>query len=422
MKSKQWVIARKGTNAVWSICYVDQVRDIAALTMLLNRMLKEQEIEQKAVPAMIKAAYEHTGGFTVGDWVAEMHDCDGTYCANCNLVGSGRRTFIAKKVDNTVQVEEPLLLAGGDTAEPAPGQTQRAGAEPVPVSDRVVAEQRGSQVVDAPATAQAAVHPEQPAQTTTLATTHPTQVMAGDVDHVEYVPFGSDRRIQLRLEFIRDVLAAPTRDGRKPDVRECRQILMRCAAMRLDPAAGDVWVLPFEDARGGRTSWQIVVSYLLFYKRAQMDPDFRGVESGIIIDPPLDCRACNGTGILVEHDGRRCPVCNGTGQRDELPSTFLPPSLEKDHKIVGAWARVKFGSGKEFYRRLPIQAYAKSNSVWQRDPGGMLCKCAEVAVLRRAYPNALEHVYIPEEVPDEPTANIEPAQIKTETPFAALLK
>jgi hypothetical protein len=66
--------------------------------------------------------------------------------------------------------------------------------------------------------------------------------------------------------------------------------------------------------------------------------------------------------------------------------------------VIGAWARVVREGKTPIVVWLEMAGYAQGTPLWGKIPGTMIEKCARVAALRKAYPEAFGGLYIAEEM------------------------
>jgi len=363
--------------------------------------------------------------WTFHDIAYSIKDCDGKKCPKCKL--NGQNVYMN-------DLKKPKIVSYNKFfgLPEQPQETQPAEVKEEAKPAEVKEEAQGVNVATEPEQAmtvavQEMVEPvPQPSpelqQTQLPATSEPATQWLIEGDSVRYVPLGSRDPILLRLEIIKQ-LAAPYVDRNRqvktiPD-DVARTILIQCAGLRLDPAAGDVSIVPFYDRNKGDISWTILTRYYVFYKRAQMDPTFSGVKSGLIIDPPIECKPCGGTGLF---NGNVCPLCDGMGVRDQIVGAVVAPHLGQ-RRVIGAWATVQFTNGKLISVRINRDAYWKQTPIWEQMGNEMLVKCAEAAALRRAFPAQLGNLYIPEEMPaTQPAIDVETAQPQTPVSLPPFLK
>lgn len=194
------------------------------------------------------------------------------------------------------------------------------------------------------------------------------QVVANS-NAVRYKPFMSDRPIELDVQQILDQFCAPTRNGFKPSVHDARAFMRLCEARGLNPWEGDAFLVGYDTDQGPKFS--LITAHQAFLKRAEVHPDFDGMESGVVVQVGDELR--------------------------DIPGDMAPPNA----RVVGGWARVHHKQKAiPTYRRLSLQVFAKNTNRWKIDPGGMICKCAEADALRSSYPTKLGGIYLRDELPD----------------------
>ena len=97
-----------------------------------------------------------------------------------------------------------------------------------------------------------------------------------------------------------------------------------------------------------------------FMKRAELSPDFRGLESGVIV---VD-----------------------KGEMKRLVGNFHLPSQE----LVGGWARVhRRNLDVPFEKTVSLKEYNTGRSVWRDKPATMIEKVAIVQGLRESFPSSV---------------------------------
>jgi len=160
--------------------------------------------------------------------------------------------------------------------------------------------------------------------------------------------------------------------------QEVMMFIGMCKANRLNPFNKDAYLIKY-----GTQPASIITSKDVFFKRAIENPNFNGMESGIIV---LDSK-----GELVKREGH------------------IYTSKEE---IVGAWARVHRKDWEHpIYQEVNMSEYqgrkktGEVNSNWETKPAVMITKVAEVTALRKAFTDNLQGMYILEE-----SDNIEPAR------------
>ena len=186
---------------------------------------------------------------------------------------------------------------------------------------------------------------------------------------VSYVPFQGDESIKLTVPIVVNMIANPTKSGQTPSERDAIKFAMMCRSRKLNPFEGDCFLIGYDTKEGPQFS--IVTSHQAFLKRAEVHPEYDGMESGVI----------------VERDD----------QVLELEGDF---TMEGD-KLLGGWARVHFKTRKHpMLKRLKLSRFNKGFGQWSANPEGMIVKCAECDALRSSFPTMLGGMYLREEVVD----------------------
>ena len=149
-----------------------------------------------------------------------------------------------------------------------------------------------------------------------------------------------------------------------------------CRANSLNPFNRDCYLIKY----GSNSPAAMVTAEQVFLKRAQKNPDFDGLEAGV---------------ILVEIE---------TGQLIERQGTYFDPENEK---LVGGWCKVyKKGKRIPSYESVNLSEYigrkkdGQVNDQWARRPATMIRKVARVHALKEAFPSDLGGLYSPEEIED----------------------
>lgn len=134
---------------------------------------------------------------------------------------------------------------------------------------------------------------------------------------------------------------------------------------------GDSWVEQhvFQPAEAGMLS------------RAERFPDFKGVQA---------------SAVYAEDD---ILIDMGAGT---VKHAFNP--AKRKGQLVGAWARAERAGKLPVVVWVDFQGYVQQTPLWSKIPNTMIEKCARVAALRKAYPEAFGGLYIAEEMPEEKPA------------------
>lgn len=152
-----------------------------------------------------------------------------------------------------------------------------------------------------------------------------------------------------------------------------------CNRQHLNPFTQDVYLVKY-----GNAPASIITNYQVFNRRANKQPNYGGIDSGVV----------------VLHDGK---VVKKKGS-----------AVYKiiGEQLIGGWAEVKFTDGKiPAYAELALTDYSTGKSNWAKMPGVMIDKCAKAAAWRLAYPGEFRGMYVSEEMdqaqPREVAAEVE---------------
>jgi phage recombination protein Bet len=192
---------------------------------------------------------------------------------------------------------------------------------------------------------------------------------------VEFTPFGTDEKIRLSIEMVKRLVAVKTRSGKTCSDEDAFKFMLMCKARHLNPFEGDAFLIGYDGQQG--PTFSLITAHQAFLKRAELHNEFNGMDSGVIV------------------------LREGTIQ--DLIGDFHMPS----DKILGGWATVYF-KHREYpmRKRLRLDRFNKGFGVWKEDPAGMIVKCAEADALRSSFPTMLGGMYIEQETPALPGADI----------------
>ena len=209
---------------------------------------------------------------------------------------------------------------------------------------------------------------------------------------VEYVPFLGDEPIKLSIAMVLKYLCKPTRSGKLCTPEQALRFVMLCMARKLNPWEGDAFLVGFDGKDG--PEFNLITAHQAFLKRAEANPMFDGMESGVVV--------VRGEEVL------------------ELPGDLVHGS----DTLIGGWAKVyRKDRAHPTYRRLKLATFNTGRSRWEKDPAGMIVKCSEADALRSTFPNTLAGLYAEGEMDDRPArqtpqervASIKAAAIANET-------
>jgi phage recombination protein Bet len=184
---------------------------------------------------------------------------------------------------------------------------------------------------------------------------------------------------QERIDLVRRTVCPP---GLTDD--EFALFIEQCKRSGLDPLLKEAFCVPRRQNVGNRdrpnwvTRHEFQPSETGMLARAERFPDFRGVQASAVFAEDE---------ILIDQ---------GKG---EVVHRFNP--TRRKGPIVGAWARIVRENKLPIVVWLDFEGYAQSTPLWAKIPTTMIEKCARVAVLRKAYPEAFGGLYIREEMPAE---------------------
>lgn len=193
-----------------------------------------------------------------------------------------------------------------------------------------------------------------------------------EAKYLEFIPFGTQDKIRLSIALVQKYLAVPTKTGRTCTERDAMKFMMLCQAKGLNPWEGDAYLVGYDThtPNGVVANFSLITAHQAFLKRAELHPEFDGMKSGI---------------ILLGDDGVTLTDREGDFHLDS-------------EQVVGGWATVFFKTRKvPMTQRLRVSRFNTGFAEWKKDPAGMICKCAESAALRSAFPTKLGGMYSREE-------------------------
>jgi phage recombination protein Bet len=195
--------------------------------------------------------------------------------------------------------------------------------------------------------------------------------------NLEFIPFGSADKITLNAKLVMDMIAVPTKSGKRPSFQDAVKFMMMCQAKRLNPWEGDAYLIGFDSFDQNLQTtvgkFTLITAHQAFLKRAELHPEFDGMQSGVILQNEDNSEIIEREGDLV---------------------------YPNDFKLIGGWAKV-YCKGRTYptYRRLSLAVMrGKGYGRWEIDPGGMIVKCAEADALRSSFPTMLGGLYLSDEM------------------------
>ena len=186
-----------------------------------------------------------------------------------------------------------------------------------------------------------------------------------DASLVRFVPYGGADEIKLSIKIVQDIIAVPTRSGATCSQRDALKFIAMCQAKKLNPFEGDAFLIGYDSQDG--PSFSLITAHQAFLKRAELHPEYDGMESGIV--------------VIEGEDG--------------VPTDISGDFHTDSQAVVGGWAKVHYKNRKfPTYRRLRLARFNTGRAQWKTDPAGMICKCAEADALRSSFPTMLGGMYM----------------------------
>lgn len=175
---------------------------------------------------------------------------------------------------------------------------------------------------------------------------------------VTYQVAGQD--VKLSYNIVRNFL---TKGNGSVSDQDIVQFISICKYNQLNPFLNEAYLIKF-----GTQPATMIVSKEAFFKRAEENDKYEGIQAGIIV------------------------IRNG--ETVELEGSFY---LETD-KLVGGWAKV-YRSDRKYpiVSTVQFKEYDKGQSNWKEKPSTMISKVAKVQALREAFPTQLGALYTAEE-------------------------
>ena len=178
----------------------------------------------------------------------------------------------------------------------------------------------------------------------------------------EIIEFKDDAGMPVKFtaQDIRERLCPNATEG---ELALCVEL---CNRQHLNPFTKEVYLVKY-----GSAPASIITSYQVFNRRANRQPNYGGIKSGVVVLRD---------GEVVKKRGSA--VYKQVGEQ-----------------LLGGWAEVQFGDGKEpAYVELALSDYSTGKSSWAKMPGVMIEKCAKAGAWRLAYPDEFGGMYTGEEM------------------------
>lgn len=173
----------------------------------------------------------------------------------------------------------------------------------------------------------------------------------------------------------------------------------QCKRSGLDPLLKEAFCVARRQNIGNRerpnwvNKYEFQPSEAGMLARAERFPDFKGIQA---------------SAVFAEDD---IVVDQGKG---EVVHRFNP--AKRKGALVGGWSRVVREGKLPVVVWLDFSGYVQQTPLWAKIPTTMIEKCARVAALRKAYPEAFGGLYVREEMPAD---DFEPASPSHAEPTGA---
>ena len=157
--------------------------------------------------------------------------------------------------------------------------------------------------------------------------------------------------------------------GNNPKITndEVALFISLCQNLKLNPLIREAYLVKYDDKKPA----QQIVSLGAFMRIAEDNPQFDGMEDGVIVQ--------SGDKI-IERQG----------------TLYLP-----NEKLLGGWAKVyRKDRTRPTVVKINLKEYSKGQSTWLAMPSTMINKCAKVGALRSAFPNSFNNCYGEGEMPE----------------------
>lgn len=173
---------------------------------------------------------------------------------------------------------------------------------------------------------------------------------------VKYEAGGQE--IQLSQSDVKNFLVSG--DANRVTEKEFKLFLELCKFQKLNPFLRDAYLVKFGDKDAN-----IIVGKDFFIKRAYANEKFKKYTAGII-------------------------VLEQNGDLENRAGSFYAKQVES---LVGAWCKVEFTDGTDFYHTVAFDEYNTGKSTWASKPATMIRKVALVQALREAFPEDYQGLY-----------------------------
>lgn len=182
--------------------------------------------------------------------------------------------------------------------------------------------------------------------------------------------------LELTPRKVVEELVAP-KDRAAMTPRNVSMVMATCAAMRLNPLAGDCHIGVFK----GRPTIMPSIDY--YQRVAASHETFDGMDSGVV-------------------------VADQNGEMHRRSGAIVPQGWT----LAGGWATAyDKGRSHPVDVEVALSEYDQGNTMWEAKPATMIRKVAKAQALRELYPGNFGNTYVTEEMPDEDAPAYEAAPV-----------
>ena len=220
----------------------------------------------------------------------------------------------------------------------------------------------GTTAKKTPAGAEATVSPERLEQLKRMGYT-------GELHEVKYKSSSTGQEVVLTLDSL---LRLVSYKSFLPSEDDIVNTLNWCKKMQLDPYLNECYFIK-GDGDNGRQPMKRVISKDYYFKKADAQDGYDGIEAGVIIK-------------------------RKAGAVEEVAGTFKMD----DDILLGGWAVVyRRDRSHPVTAKVSLTEYMQNTPKWKAQPATMIAKIAKVAALREAFPGVFSQMYIEEELADD---------------------
>lgn len=182
--------------------------------------------------------------------------------------------------------------------------------------------------------------------------------MATNEIKVSYTVGGND--VTLTPQTVANYLS---RGNSRPTEQDIVMFISLCKFNKLNPFLNEAYLVKY-----GSQPAQMITSKEAYFKRAEENPNYKGIRSGIIVMRQNEIQ--------------------------EVEGCFQAPG----DLLLGGWAEV-YRSDRDYpvVAKVNLSEYDKKQSVWNEKKSTMISKIAKVQALREAFPSQLGAMYTAEE-------------------------